>query len=366
MLIRLSDNAISHAQTSQDARIAIENLLTAHREGKHILAMPGNAKWIISDHRISEANRGIARSAISRRSEIDGLRKSLRHYIDVHGIGTSNSIVSSISQTVHVVGIDWFTNSSRVQPSILIGENQNDTSIFILLSRALASRNGLRLGLQVEARGGGGSTTVAEFISACKLGRPVFAAVDSDRAWPDGPLGETARQLLAVEGVLSFQIAYAMECRELENAVSVQAISEAFSSNGECLTPELAAHVLSRRGCAVSLHRHVDLKRGMVGHDLSHCSARLEHEHLEMVCEGTGRSFEPDCKDAPKCKTRLDCVCIFVPGLGDGFLARLVTALEKAGANKLGEWAHFDVNDEARTLAETALAFGCGLPASRV
>src|SRR5688572_13095432 len=145
MLIVLSDSLLDEDLTppaAEPSRRALANLGLAHREGKHVLLFTAQFQkrlrqlhpWLGSD--ISE----IYRPSSLDRDYAAALRKEVTAYVEVLGtrpqeISYGRELQTGAPRVFHV-GLNYFSDSLRIQATQLVGEDQRDAEIYAKLARA--------------------------------------------------------------------------------------------------------------------------------------------------------------------------------------------------------------------------------------
>ena len=198
MLIELDESVVG-TPSDDDVRDALEALGRADAQGYHrVVALPGVTRRIVSRHRpMGLAGRAFARVAADevgwerlQRELVVSLRVEAGldgpAWEGVAGRGVLRMPLSRCAQA----GFD--------EPAVLIGENYEDTELFVTMGRAFVAYQRLT-GLEVHLREvlGGGGTTHAVYKRHQGKPPPCLAIVDGDYRYPGGPLGDVARKVAA-------------------------------------------------------------------------------------------------------------------------------------------------------------------------
>lgn len=292
MLIVLPDSLLDEdltAPTAELSRRALANLGLAHREGKHVLLFSAQFQkrlrqlhpWLGSD--VSE----IYRPSSVDRDYAAALREQVGVYVEV--LGSSPAHELSRAPRVFHVGLNYFSDSLRIQATQLVGEDQRDAEIYTKLARAYASRRSLHLSFRRVA--GGGISTGRVFRACGKEGITLCIA-DTDASAPDAPLKKTAHEARIARDALHADAHVAdlelLPCHELENLLPESLIVDAAEN-----------HAPSQIRDAVAMHRssfgrvdHVDLKQLVDKHMIvwvANYIDRLSEQKLAEYCFAVDR-----------------------------------------------------------------------------
>jgi hypothetical protein len=203
MLLELSrdftEMAISDLSVADST--GLENILSAHTNGHHVLFGPREFLRCCSQSAdFGARSRGIAKTILDNFSENSGLASSATVSALLKPTGTPLAIERPSHQ--FVLPISFFENPDAAAPAILLVENSNgDGKFFKMLRNTYARHRGTNLAnLTLEVRHGGGMDTAEVLADIGPRSTFVLCIVDSDKHFPSDNLGDTAQ---AVESVIA-------------------------------------------------------------------------------------------------------------------------------------------------------------------
>ena len=372
MLIRIDSSGVEDAAgdgpTAASSLDALEMLLRAHGQGKHVLSVEATARKALRDRPLSHLARASLDRIVADRASIESLRKSLRHHL-VAGVGPAfdGSEERQGDRVVLKAPLHHFSGDfERAGRSVLVGEDRTDVELFECFGRAWLAKKGWRTELACELRGGGGSSIADVFEGAAADGRIVLALADSDATCPDGALGQTCHKLLkAAEGKPSFQRARSLPVRAAENLIPLSIYDEA-------LAPHTADHTgtsafgrletLSKRPVPPAWKDHADLKDGLT---LAHVEGMADSPGGQFWRDVATRAGRGECWRQPRCKKREECSCFVTDGLGKQVLARVVRWMKAQPPRHVGNLLDFGAAPHVDDVTDQVVAWGIA-PGRRV
>ncbi|WP_438036655.1 hypothetical protein [Sorangium sp. So ce204] len=371
MLIYLDPSAIADAvgggATAEKSCDCIELLLRMHREGQHVVAIAPEDIEAVGPllPRLSRREKSTLERIRGTSLELLSLRSRLDWYVEL-GVGArfdgKEHIESSGSHVVRAP-LHHFDRSTRTIRAVLLGENLLDVDFYAEVAQLLLTlRNLRRLRLQFERRGAGGSTLAPEFARIADDGRIVLAIADSDRRYPEGPKGETWRELeKKAQGRSAFQRAREVHGREAENLVPLDVYDAALTQKS-AKDPRRSV-VADLRRLAEEHRAHADIKDGITLYQIEHTMKAGEREFWSDVSAELRRDRCQRPKG--KCQQRAECGCFVVEGLGAHVLKQIVEWLRQEGPRHPREVARlFDLpqNPKLAQLSGEIAAWGCAFP----
>lgn len=372
MLIELDGTACNDALSGAPrSRECIENLLRAHRAGRHVVCLaPEQVKQLARiAGELSLQARGALDHVRWQGNEIRGLRDRVRWRMKVGvGPGFAGASVTEAGKEIIHVPLHHFEDDERSWSAVLLGENLNDTGLYVVMSKAFAAAIAWRARPSFDERLGGGDTTVQVFEQLVDQGKIVLAIVDSDHTHPGGPTGETAEKLRPVARS-AFQHVHVLHVRAAENLVASAVYQEAFANPP--IKPNqrpwnVNAGALPRLKQAETLptthawRDHADLKKGVKLSDVQAMAAGPEKTFWSAVAADLQRD---SCQQAATCAGPQGCGCYVSDALGRDTLplaaAWLKTRDPWRNARLLGLERGMPLGD----LGERVLAWGLALSA---
>lgn len=352
MLFILDTTVASLLDPNSDESVrCLENLLRAHRDGKHVLEIQREDATHLLDILSSElgprelaALREIAATFSTRGT----LRDSVRWYLRVV-LGNYDRIPQPGEV---VIPLHSLSDTATTQRTVLLSENDDDAAFYLCLAQAVLYRLQMKCSVQSDPAGGGGSTTAAALRRYREQGRICIAVVDSDRICEGGATGTTASEVFALPmDAPPPGHRLCTSSREIENLLPFPLIAEAIPTRSD----EAAALTRFERQTSVlpGLASYADLKEGTTLGSLTKRAAlgtapwsHLATSHLK-------------CSAAEPCPAPKSCSCLLTPGFGH-FLPRVVEVLQKASPQKKAELLELHARPELSVLGETVVAWCLG------
>ncbi|HYE31623.1 MAG TPA: hypothetical protein VEH27_09355 [Methylomirabilota bacterium] len=337
MLIEIDDEVRSVSDNDGQVRQSIENLATAFREGKHIVAASRQTLARFAQiPGLGNATKATLRRISESSPQLMALPTRLgwhvRAMLPTHVMET----FSTTGKTVVKVPITLFRDTAAIQPAVLLCEDLTDVNAYNACANYYKWQSGMtQIPTRNEPQPGGGANTgrvLSHILSPCL--RLVLVIVDSDKDAPTGAAGSTARaaETAYTESSCQLKRLFVIPCKDVENIIPDTCLFEACSldQNGRELL-----RALSELGD--EYRNFFDLKEGLV-------LARI----LSMSVDAPARKFWldkfkqldlaknllPSCMSELLCSNVKECRCIIklVPGLN---LVTINNLTQRWGAN---EW----------------------------
>ena len=373
MLIVLHESLLRDLQADSpnrgEAIEGLESLARIRRDGRHLL-FGGRRTFeaIIGTEGLSELARATYKVVYQRLAEVKAFSEIVSRRIELvgHTYGPlSSRVVGDI--TIVQVPVGMFDTELGHQP-VLMGENLTDVRIFVRMAHIFAHK--MKTGpvpLSYEAVGGGGSTTVDQYLEyQNRSQRLCLCIVDSDKKSPQGALGSTAKSLdRANQAHRPLSEIAILNVRELENVIPPVVLSQ-IPGIDPVGVQDIERLVLS----SVSETRgYIDLKRGTaVGKMLSLPATSSDRRYWVNLWHGLAtelQSVSRQCADRGECPTPHACTCIINRGLGDNLLSHAAGACEKISPKKLGESLDTLAEAEWERIGSVVLSWCCASPRLR-
>jgi hypothetical protein len=350
------------------AIVALENIATGRREGKHLLfATYETFTSLVQWSELSERARATYKRSRDRLPQKRTLRQNLVRRIEIVADSYGALLARTEGSTkVIQVPIHYFHDSSLVQQTVLLAENLRDANLYEKMARVSALVLGLGpINVRAEHVGGGGDTTGDHYDRyQTDKGRFCLCIVDSDASSPDGSRGGTARKLARLDDtnqpLCEFLV---MRSRELENTIPTIFYGEITNGVQDRVR---AVNVLEglEQSPIVEARNYVDLKRGMYLRELlDFGEGSVEKQFWESKVATLlhiGDSVDSDCVAARSCNSPESCSCRVVQGFGDNILNEVIELLDRTSLHKVAEGVNSAAESEWINLGEVALAWCCG------
>lgn len=208
---------------------SLQNILTAHGEGKHILWAPvGVISGLQTLTCLCEYSQRVLVELRSFVLEARHIERKFSFYVE---IDFRDSRALRFDEGRFVVGYLWASDSDYFQPAQLLSEDYSDfqfyersAEIYLASDRDISSVCAIKL----ACIPGGGSGVFGVFEATRALNKLFFCIIDSDKKHPKASLGSTASQFYRVQpGYHENYMLEILDCHELENIIPLSIVSEA-------------------------------------------------------------------------------------------------------------------------------------------
>ena len=328
MLIRL-DLADGVVPALSERHIAaLDNIGLSAFCGYHlVIGSRATLKALAEEPRLSLRAKAAYRAVLNRAAELGSIQRAIRSRIDV----SVEAIEVSLNGGVWSVPLTYFAEPFVLAPPEILCENLTDAKFYYELGRWYGWHSRLRaLSFFALPRGAGGSAIADELRERVAQGQPfTLCIVDSDRKYPGGPVGDTARRARErLPSDLWFIRLLILDLREVENLLPHAWLTKTQSGSQNAVVCEHRHAVQSRQ--LIFLAGYVDVKSGYSACQLlksriagvRECARR---ELSELASEAVSLK---DCLAADECAH--DVPCFAVAGLGEALMNQVVKFLESA------------------------------------
>lgn len=321
---------------------ALENILAASGECKHLLWMPTQTvESLLEIDELSGYARRILYELKSFVRETRGIEKTFEFHIVVNF--NEPNIVEESERGELIVGYAHFRDSSSTQQCSFITENLRDAEVFKIGAEVFLCKHKLSRTHKVSLKlaPGGGSTTYDSFLDFKKADSFFLCIIDSDLKHPKGAKGSTAsrfnceRKGLQGKGYLKI-----LDCHEIENIIPGKVAS--LASGGR-----IEEGLILKRGKSIKYRLFPDHKKGLCVNE----AAELDGKHGDNFWS----EFYPDRR--AERKTWL------IPPLGENFLSDSLRIMVEASTVKLLEM--IDENEDELWWATSRLVASWGVAMKR-
>lgn len=248
----------------------LDTLAMGFREGKHIIAGPlPTLNALLRIGNLEPKTKAALQLARERFPQLMALPAQYGCYAIVlpHNAGAIRRTNNGGRQIIEIP-IGHFSDSSKIQKSVVLGENINDADLAILMAEFYRSQSRVFRSIPIrhESRGGGGGNLVDEYQRLHDdKERFTVTIVDSDKACPASALGNTARTILGVHtenGEPPMMEIVVLDCHEMENALPDAFYEEAFLANNDHRDSVELLRRLSQNG-ELEVRKFIDVKSGI-------------------------------------------------------------------------------------------------------
>lgn len=274
MLFHLSDTLIGYtAEQKHKVLIGVTNLLVGYYEGKNLLT--------ISDDFYEHFSKVLMD---------DRALRALRHLYSYttydYGVNHSFIVILDGDCGKNELLIDYFYNTSTVQPVQIIGENTNDIEYYAIVTRIIRHVDAEYLSYNPVL--GGGYTTAGR-LEKCQNNKELaLCIVDSDIKYPKATKGPTYSEILdKYDPSNKHVVLIGIKVHEIENLLPPKYIEKQANSDAKSLMKKIISK--SR----LDFLRWYDLKSGISVEDLKNADYNdFAKEMYHVLFNSKSGSFE--------------------------------------------------------------------------
>jgi hypothetical protein len=337
----------SRGDVPRSVVLGLDILALGFREGKHIVsASLPTLNALLKVRGLQVQTIEALKVARDKFSQLMSLVGSYNQYVKV--VSGNAGVINRLNagdKTVIEIPIDFFSDSKKIQKTVVLGEHLVDAEIAVLMAKYYCHRNRLSsVPIQPDPRCGGGGSMVAHV--AQLAGDEVFTVtiVDSDKVAPNAADGDT---LKGVRKVINKHQPPLMElivldCREMENALPDDFYSGDFAVNNDRL---LAAELLRKlsESNELDIRKHIDIKKGLSRKEIFAMAegtpeAAFWKSKLGMLKQLSPFTANHDnmCERFDRCEQVMACGCWYLKPHGDKILDFAVTELRRKHCRDVG------------------------------
>jgi len=326
----------------------LDTLAMGFREGKHIVAGPlPTLNALLRIGNLEPKTKAALRFARDRFPELMALPAQFGCYAVVvpHSAGGIRKTSNGGRQVVEIP-IGHFSDSSRIQKTVVLGENINDADLAVLMAEFFRSQKRAFRSIPIrhESRGGGGGNLGDEY-QRLHDGRERFTViiVDSDKASPGSALGSTARAVLRVHadnGGPAMMEIVVLDCHEMENALPDVFYEEAFLSDHDHRESVELLRRLSQNS-ELEMRKFIDIKSGISLGQIFSMPANSPAKDFWSTKLTVLRAHSPlaaqhhaDCASSDSCTHPDACQCWFLRPNGNDILGRALELIPRFNAQQ--------------------------------
>ena len=321
------------------------NLSIAWREGKHIVTGSRETlDYIRNNAKLSPKQRGCF-DHMYKDTTVHGALKSqlLRHIEAVAGLSLPELKHFGDKKTIRLP-LEFFHDSETIQKTVLLTENVNDQLLYgIMLSVFMCSKNISGSYCSHEPIGGGGSTTQNPYKTyQNSMNRLCLCILDSDRKFPKGPIGNTARSVkdIDVDDKPHTELMI-LDSREIENLIPTKLLKEMPSQN-HSFGESIVRLELIEESNSGWLRNFLDFKKGtklgkilLLGHNTDEYKAWKDY--FDTIDLNTINKNCINSKSCMKNESNNNCECFISLPFCEGILGMSCEHLDSMSPEKIME-----------------------------
>ena len=355
MLIVLHDSLRELLQPDpQDQMVAaLEHLASCCREGKHLLH--GELQLLKALARydpLSKPGRGLYKRLLNDATMAASLLDSFGVRIVVVNKPETHFTLPTEDRALFEVPLQYFKDSTKVQETVLLGENLNDAKFYHYLAHTALRKRTTTTTLHIECdtRGGGGDTTRHEFKHCRDTGRAILCLADGDKKFAKPEPGDTAGKILKEQNAApALSEVYVLEVRDAENLIPQPIWDTALSQQATKL-----ASIQAFRSKYPQLFPYFDVKKGLLPFEIP---VQDPWPQFKRPTREEWFHQNPECHEVDRCPKakKDDCSCRLIPGLGNKVLQQVLTHLENNRSRPDPFGQHFE--GELAAIANKVLAW---------
>ncbi len=370
MLIKIDISVVKDVKNSDswpsDLIIALENLATSRREGKHsIIADRETLEIIVKCSDLPERTKRIYNNILNNVPKFKAYLSHISRYIEIINPCDVSKIDSNSGKDIIQLPYTFFYDSETIQKSILLCEHLQDTEFYQIIGQTFCKWNNVNIKLNFESRLGGGNTiaTVYENIQN-KNKRLCLCIVDSDKLSPDSSLGSTAKRVREKDDntFVTTQL-YILPVREIENLIPLSILSEIISKNRN---RENAFKQLEEieNSSVQEIRKFLDIKEGtrlkkIVKEPIS--VKNFWNDKLDKYVN----DIDKWCHNNWSCTNEKSCNCQISLGFGENILENSITYLNTQFPSKITSMVEESLRSEWENIGQIMLNWGFANPPMR-
>lgn len=300
MILTLSDEFDALVGAAWNEHIhAIENLLTAHVEGWHLLALKRGVASELSKHpALSMKHKAVLKFHIYEKAAV----------LQGQANSVSNKLVCCISTDAAperdgdlLIPLSEFSSLENCFKSVLLVENiSSDGNFYMGMAEILRTRRSAGPRISLDVVNGGGTTTSEVLKRYLQCARPCLTIVDSDKGFREDKGGETARRVSDVfnSRVFSSHLLCMTDVRSIENYVPLDVAecmlgdSPAIIEKVRALSRVLEFEKQSSADMMTSVLAYINMKKGLKISSYRKGCRRFK-DSVSKLCQELGVAWNP-------------------------------------------------------------------------
>jgi hypothetical protein len=350
MLFVLDSSLSSYAfqVVPQSVLTGLDTLAVGFREGKHIIAGPLiTLNALLRIENLQPSTKIALKSVREQFPQLMALPGQYNCYALImpdNAGGLRRTVVAG--KHVLEIPISHFSDSSKIQKTVILGENIKDADVAILMAEFYRSQSQYLKSVPIrpDSRSGGGSNLIDTY-ERLRNAHECFTVtiVDSDKKCPNCAMGNTAKAILQTHsdhGNSPMMEVIILNCHEMENALPDAFYEEAFLAGVEHNDSVNFLKQLSDTG-EFDIRHFIDIKAGIsLGQILTmpKNSPKTDFWNAKLSVlrslSAYTQQHDTDCTNHDVCKNPGDCRCWFLKPNGTDILGKAVEIIPKFKAEQ--------------------------------
>jgi hypothetical protein len=339
-MLLLLDDAFTELQDTffQEFKEALENVVRAHREGKHIVSGSRQVlERLLALDFLSNESAAMLRQLKNNLPQTGNLPNQLaRHVRIIPSMRDECAVIINSHIVALHVPLAKFNDTSTIQESILLSENLTDTYFYEIVANVYAwNKNLSGLKTRINKIGGGGNAVSQQYNEIQERNNVLcLCVVDSDKECPNDGNGQTARNTLNLNNPNKvFTEVVPLEFRDVENMLSCKQLELVSMGDNKRMKALSALEWAENNGIA-NMRFYFDFKNGIKLSKLYRlpvCHPIREYwlNMLAALPTTVKIPFSATCSNEMECITTCHTDCTVVPGFGDAILSNVLDKLKQ-------------------------------------
>ncbi len=344
---------------------AMQYLLLSSIEGNHrVWANRSTLRALYECNDFDRREKQAITRLLERVASDGSLKNKLSVYVKVVAHpGIPNSVTENNRRQIQIP-LSWFDSSGKIQPTILLGENLSDALVLSKLAECAIVLNGLSfLPVKLRPNHGGGSTIPHVMNHNISNHNFCLCIVDSDKDFPDSPMGTTARSVQHYKNPSLYPLAEVLETRgrDLENSLPniFYKTSCAPSSQMSKLLCDLTTKSEHELRYFIDIEKGLNLKTFFAMDDPV-MKAYWEGK-IPTIIKSTGIDLRSgNCTNSGACDKPTNCACVLIKGNSNDILSNFHSQYSATDGHALTSWLDDSVKTEWKELGFAILGWCCG------
>lgn len=362
MLLNIED-VTSEDVNNKKYSIAIENILRAFAENKHILiASKLFFNCIINEKNglYSIATKNTASEALKGLREYRAIIDKISFYVSINFKITDRSFkwIDLGTTDKFECGPLFFDDSSRLQKAKIVSENPLDSDFLKIIASHYAKNQDLsRCAINFIPINGGGGSTKDIFYRSIENNEITFCFVDNDKKHPKAPFGGTSNHFLGPRTIKS-GIVKILDVHEIESLVPIDTIERVLESLNLIARKRDTLNFF-KEICEVdeSAKFYFDHKKGFslkTAWDLDNAHGDYWRSIIKKI------KSKPQCECIALKHCRCPSSCFDLAGFGDGLLSNTIKYIHEGNLRQYKPPLTPKLNEQWNELGRSFFSWSCG------
>lgn len=360
MLINLIPKSFEIDDYTDDEISAIQNLIHAHGECKHILISDRKLfKMVIDNTTIFGLNtRRFADAIMQRQFEFSNLQNIVNFYVEVH-FGEIETEIVKLDQTREKLSMNHkqFIDSNITQKTVILCEDLTDSKLYELFSYYFSQQNKLQiLKTNFEAQNGGGANTKRNFDSISQSGKFCLCIIDNDKKHPHGQQGETSKKFNGIK-YLNQSMVYVIDAHEAESMIPLKIISDIIIDDKyPSDTIDAFDMIKEMVEFEPTTKDYFDHKNGFSLEKISNLDD-AHGDYWRPIIKSTNRLNNYNCINKKRCPE--ECSCFQINGFGDQTLTKSLERMSTTNISSLAQKSKPELVEKWLTIGKIFFSWCC-------